>query len=313
MKILGLSFGRKMKCSEILVKKALMGAETAGAEVSFLRTVNLRIDHCVGCGACSAGMRAGKQIKCVIKDDYHIVEEAILDADAIIVAAPVFALAPVGQYKNFLDRFGPAHDRMAVEAEQEKREKQGSEPLDPRCLKRRLISYISVGGANTQNWVSYGLSGMHILGISLWMKPVGHIDAYNMGQTGSPILDKDLMDRAYNLGKHMANAEGQDADSVAWMGEEGTCPVCHLNNITMTGTTTVECPLCGISGKLVVDGDKVRVDFPPEQQARSRYTRAGLQEHYLEIGGMGAIAGPKIAANKEMLEEEIKKFTAYLA
>lgn len=37
MKILGLTCGRKMSNSEILVKEALMGAEELGAEVELVR------------------------------------------------------------------------------------------------------------------------------------------------------------------------------------------------------------------------------------------------------------------------------------
>jgi hypothetical protein len=81
----------------------------------------------------------------------------------------------------------------------------------------------------------------------------------------------------------------------------------------MTGTTTVECPLCGIRGKLIVDGDNVRVEFPPEQQARSRYTREGLQEHYLEINGFVKGIGPKLEAGKEKIDAGLKEFTEYLA
>lgn len=309
MKVLGLSFGRKMKNCEILVKQALMGAEAAGAEVTFLRTINLKVGHCIGCGGCGKGT----QIKCILKDDYLTIEEAVLDADAIIVAAPVYALGPVGQYKNFLDRFGPAHDRMALEAKQEARIANGEELLDARYFKRRFISYISVGGAHTPNWVSYGLPGMHLMGFSTWMKPLDQIDAYNMGHTGNPILDKELMKRAYRMGEVTAAALSQDPETVEWAGEPGTCPVCHCNHITFNGTTTVECPICGIYGKLSMDGDKVRIDFSPEEQARSRYTRAGLKEHYLEIQGMGAVAAPKIMANKEMLDQELKRFSDYLA
>lgn len=308
MKVLGLSFGRKMKNCEILVKQALRGAGNAGAQVSFLRTINLRVDHCIGCGACSSGMRAGKQINCCLKDDYHIIEEAILDADAILVAAPVYVLTPVGQFLNFANRFGPAHDRMALEAERDKRTKEGTEPLDERCLHRRYIAYISVGGAHTKNWVSYGLSGMHLLGFSTWMKPVGHIDAYDMGCTGSPLLDNDLMEQAFNLGEHIAAAD----EDTGWFGDPGYCPVCHLSHITLSGTTTVECPLCGITGELIVEGDEVRVDFPPEQRSRSRYTREGLLEHYLEIQSFGAVAGPKLAAGKELIDTQLKEFEAYL-
>ena len=83
----------------------------------------------------------------------------------------------------------------------------------------------------------------------------------------------------------------------------------------MNGTTTVECPICGIEGKIAIDGDKLTVEFSKEQQARARGTFAGLREHTTEIQGFGAICGPKIMANKEMLDEKmdrVKNFDKYI-
>ena len=53
MKVLGISFGRKMKCGDIMVKEALFQAKAAGAEVEFINTINMEIGHCKACGACS--------------------------------------------------------------------------------------------------------------------------------------------------------------------------------------------------------------------------------------------------------------------
>ena len=83
----------------------------------------------------------------------------------------------------------------------------------------------------------------------------------------------------------------------------------------MNGTTTVECPICGIEGKLSVDGDRVKVTFSEQQQARARGTFAGLREHTVEIQGFGAICGPKLAAVKDELPEMLdkyKNFDAYI-
>ena len=308
MKVLGLSFGRKMKCSEILVKEALYKAKEAGAEVQFISTVDMNIQHCKGCGACSAGRDNGKQIKCIVKDDYEILEQAVLDADAIIVAAPVFAIAPVGQLKNFIDRFGPAHDRAALVAEQNKRTAEGKELLDERSFKDRYVGYISVGGASTQNWVSLGLPTMNIFGFSLMMKAVGQIDAYDMGRTANPVLDQDLMNRVGELGRRVAEAVGKPYEEVEWFGEEGTCPVCHCNLLTVNKTTTVECPICGITGHLSLDGENIKVEFSKEQQNRARGTKVGLQEHYDEIQGMKDVAIPKIIATKETLPPMLEKY-----
>ena len=78
--------------------------------------------------------------------------------------------------------------------------------------------------------------------------------------------------------------------------------------ITLNGTTTVECPVCGIEGKLTVDGEKVNVTFSKEQQERARWTFAGLQEHFLEIQGFGAIAGPKMQAAKDILPGLLQRY-----
>ena len=85
--------------------------------------------------------------------------------------------------------------------------------------------------------------------------------------------------------------------------------------LTVNGTTTVECPVCGIEGKISIDGDKLHVEFSEAQQARARGTFAGLREHTTEIQGFGAICGPKIMANKELLDKQmdrIKNFDKYM-
>ena len=58
IKILGLSFGRKMGNTDILVKEALYGAKEGRpeAEVKFINTNKLTIDRCTGCGACSSNL-----------------------------------------------------------------------------------------------------------------------------------------------------------------------------------------------------------------------------------------------------------------
>mgnify|MGYP004614484107 CR=1 FL=1 len=49
MKVLGISCGRKMGNTEILVKEALMGAEELGAEVELVRLNDLYRMQCLCC------------------------------------------------------------------------------------------------------------------------------------------------------------------------------------------------------------------------------------------------------------------------
>lgn len=316
MKVLGISLGRRNERSDIYCKQALMGVEAAAkaagkeVEVEFINTVNLKITHCHGCSTCY-NIKEDGIVRCAFKDDYQMLEEKILDADGIIVAAPVFSVGIIGQLKNILDRFGSSHDRASMIDENNKRLAEGRTPLDARYFKDRYVSYISVGGAWTEDWTSLGLPMMQLFGCSQNMKVVGQINANDQGRKTSPFLDPEMMQDVFDLGQNLLNNIGVPYDETTWFGKEGTCPVCHLNLMMMTGTTKVTCPVCGIHGTMRIEGDKVKVDFAPEQIRRARYTLVGLQEHHDEIGQMMVICMPKLEANKELLETKRKEYAAY--
>lgn len=310
MKVLGISFGRMNQRSDVMVKEALFAAKEAGADVQFINTVRLDIGHCRACDYCSRCKEKGDvEIHCCMKDDYHILEEACLDADAIIIAAPVYAVGIVGQFKNFVDRFGPSHDRAALLEENKKREEAGKPLLDARYFKDRYVGYISVGGAQTHNWVALGLPMLDLFSFSFCMKCVGHIDAYDQGRTGHPLFDKELMQKCHDLGTTVTNAVGKPYDEVdSWSGPEGVCPVCHNSLLSMTGTTKVECPICGIWGELSIDDGKVSVTFSDEEVKRSRGTLTGIYEHYNEIQNMITVCVPKLMAHKDNLPKMMEKY-----
>ena len=182
MKILGLSFGKKNANCDILTKEALYGAREAypDAEIKFINTQRLNIGRCIGCGACSTALEKGKDNNCIIKDDFQMLENEVRAADAIILAAPVYVLQPVGQFKDFVDRFSCRHDVSAINWVLDKR-RSGEMPGDPdefpqERLKRRTVSYISVGGASTENWTSMGTASLHLFGfVLLLFFPLFHV------------------------------------------------------------------------------------------------------------------------------------------
>ena len=98
MKLLGLSFGRKMANTEILVKEALTGAEDLGVEVGMARVTGLTIEPCRGGGECD------KNAICCIKDDMQVLYKKLKSADAIIVASPVYFGSVPAQLKAAIDR-----------------------------------------------------------------------------------------------------------------------------------------------------------------------------------------------------------------
>jgi multimeric flavodoxin WrbA len=59
MKLLGLSCGRKMQNTEVLVKEAMRAAEELGADVGMIRLLDLNIKPCTGCVNCVRSLMQG--------------------------------------------------------------------------------------------------------------------------------------------------------------------------------------------------------------------------------------------------------------
>jgi len=321
MKVVGISFGRRNGNTDILVKEALFGAKAAmpEIEVEFINTCTLNIGRCRGCGACSQSLEKGKDNDCILKDDFQKVEEILRTADSIILGAPVYVLQPVGQFKDFVDRFSCRHDYSAITWVLDKRrtgEMPGNADDFPmERFKKRTVSYISVGGATTDNWTSMGTATLHLFGFPPMMKVMGNYNANAMGHVANPLLDDKLISDIHEMGAR--TVLGLNDESVEFFQPDnkpqGVCPVCHQRLITiLPGTTTVECPICGIEGELSIVDGAVKVEFSEAQQNRARGTFAGLREHTVEIQSFGAICMPKIMANKERLDalmnERIKNF-----
>lgn len=321
MRVLGLSFGRKNGNCDIVVKQALLAAKDAGADVHFVNTVNLKLDRCTGCGACDKRRDKGGPSRCIIKDDFPFVENEILEADAMIVAAPVYVVAPVGQYKNLCDRMGPSHDRAFMTKENERRKKEGVPLLDERLFKDRFVSFISVGGARTPHWTSLGVVNMHMLTFSMQMTVVDQIDLYGMGDRVNPAFDPALMERLTRMGRDITTCVGKPKEEAPWFGdEEGVCPLCHNKLLFVRdGTTRVECPVCGCAGELSIVDGKIHVDYSEEELYHSRNRYGGVEDHCNEINDMmqGVMAKLKekgdqiptlLARHKEIVEVDKSQF-----
>jgi multimeric flavodoxin WrbA len=288
MKLLGLSFGRKMENNEVLVKEALMGAEEAGAEVGFIRMADLDIKNCTGCTMCAQSLFMGGTGKCVLKDDLPFVDERFLECDALVLGAPIYVLAPPGLYKTVADRFGPSHCTGFLLKARELQAAQGKDPakaFDERAFKERVAGFIATGGASSPPWLSLGLPSMNLLTFPLGVKVVDQM-LVSLGRqaNGHAVMTDELLARAHALGCNVAQETGKRQTEAAWHGDEpGTCPVCHSNLLTVTDRNPVVCAVCGISGTLRMDGDRITVTFSEAEQKRAFPTIAGHIEHWDEL------------------------------
>ena len=85
--------------SSILAEKAAEGAKAAGAEVECFILHNLDIRPCDACDICQeTGV-------CVLKDDMQSLYPKLENADAIVIASPIYWFTISAQTKLFIDRW----------------------------------------------------------------------------------------------------------------------------------------------------------------------------------------------------------------
>lgn len=317
-KVLGLSFGRKMKNTEILVKKALMTCEEAGYEVEFIRVDDLNIKNCTGCVSCVVGLISGRGVgKCHLQDDFYIIDEALMQSDALIIGCPTYETSPTGRFKTICDRFGPSHDVSFATTARERGLAQGKteeQIPDARLLKKRVAGLISVGGAMTQNWLAFNLPVMYELTMSMGIDVIDKFEYFGAMANEHVVAVEKEMSKAQAMGQHIVDAlallesEADEAKRTAWRGEEeGTCPVCHCDLLQITHKKNeVLCPVCGIYGQLEIQDGDIQVTFSEEEQNRSRLRYEGKLEHSTEISTCAV--GPGQIPD---LKERLTKYQGY--
>ncbi|MEG0773557.1 flavodoxin family protein [Clostridium sp.] len=86
-----------------LLKKAVEGATSKGAEVEIINLYKLNYKGCIGCFSCKR--KGSKSLyNCAIKDDLTSVFEKIKNADAVIFGSPVYFYDITGEMRSFLER-----------------------------------------------------------------------------------------------------------------------------------------------------------------------------------------------------------------
>lgn len=104
MKIIAINGSpRKTKNTATLLKKALEGAKSSGAETELIHLYDLDYKGCVSCFACK--LKNGKSYgKCAFKDGLTPVLEKVADADAIILGSPIYFESVTGYMRSFMER-----------------------------------------------------------------------------------------------------------------------------------------------------------------------------------------------------------------
>jgi multimeric flavodoxin WrbA len=102
LSVLGIACSpRRNGNSTRLLLEAMETAKAEGHTTELVYLSDLKINPCQGCNACSAdGI-------CVINDDILQLREKLIQADRLIIAAPIFMMGLNAQAKIIIDRMQP--------------------------------------------------------------------------------------------------------------------------------------------------------------------------------------------------------------
>jgi len=276
MKILGISAGTRNGRNDSICKEALLGAKEAGAEVEFIHLYDLDIKYCTGCNSCVRQMMSGKGNTCVVKDDFNWLMNEMLEADGILISAPIFEKGAPAIFHSLMDRFGPRTDKGMVIAATEIAKKTGGMAPDPRYLKNKVISYIGIGGSD---WMTRVQCDFSIHAMSPAWKV---IDNEAFSWSGAILVEEERIKRAHEIGSNIANA-ARDIENAAYKGESGLCPHCHCREFYFKPEGTVTCCNCGIEGKIEIQDNTYRFVFADEQLRHAHDSLEGKFIHCDDI------------------------------
>ena len=85
--------------SELLLGGVIEGLESAGARAELVRTHDLNLSPCNGCGGCE------KTGVCVIPDTFGALAERIIACDGVLFASPLYFMNVPARGKALIDRF----------------------------------------------------------------------------------------------------------------------------------------------------------------------------------------------------------------
>ena len=176
---------RKKGNSCVLAAAAAASAQEAGAEVTTFHLHTMKIAPCNGCDGCKR-----KGVYCTIQDDMQAIYPKIREADALLLASPIYWFTYTAQLKTCMDRL------------------YGLWNLDPNFFKDKPVGIILTYG-DTDVYTSGGINAIYTFEttfrflnarIAGWV--TGHCQMWATRRTS------ELMSTAAELGRKLAGEMG---------------------------------------------------------------------------------------------------------
>lgn len=104
MKVIAFNGSPRKDCNTaILLKKALEGAASQGAETKLIHLYDLNYKGCISCFACK--LKDGKSYgKCAVNDELAPIFKEVEEADAIILGSPIYFGTATAEMRAFMER-----------------------------------------------------------------------------------------------------------------------------------------------------------------------------------------------------------------
>ena len=307
-KIIGISAGRPMGNSELLLKHALKAAEEEGHEVSLIRLHDYYIKPCTGCELCTKLGRSGEPVHCMYKwdeDDFYSLMTQINESQGLILAAPAYHLMPPGIVTVLMNRLH-SFGYSGMFAQQHKD--------DPSW--RKICATIAVGGSD---WQGLQLTIMNFAATELICSQMNLVD--QMSVTGVPAKSMvatrpECLERAALLGKHVAEEVDKEGPAKYRGDRPEVCPICH-NELLLVRNGRVSCPVCDVHGDIELNGEgkigAIKWDGGIE---KSRFSQHGSTHHDDVMLKTVKIEAKKFYVfsdeQKETIQNMVKEWKDYL-
>ncbi len=171
--------------TEVLLNSFIKGTEAAGAEVETLRVADMGIKPCVNCDGCE------ETGECVIDDDMGYIYKKLAEADALVIASPIYFGAVSAHIKAAIDRF---QVYWFINF--------GNESLKHLKAKtKRPAFFLAVGGMKNKKYCDSVRIMAEALFLNTRLKFSGFLCLQGYDEKGSLARDPDALREAYEQGR----------------------------------------------------------------------------------------------------------------
>ena len=260
MKVLAIvASARKTGNSEIVAKE-IFAALPESTEKNMIRLVDFNIEPCRACYAC---LPAGKG--CIIQDDLDRLLQQVREADAVILASPVYFLGMHTRLKLLCDR--------CISVLNDAREYSG----------RRCVVAVPYG---VKGWEGCGVEATVSVARFLHLDVAGvlPIHAANPGEAARPEILEQARALAGLLISGRSDAMETQNRSVIRQttnSDDIVCSACGSGVVRLSGNGSVRCVICGTVGTIhangVSGGGSVQCEW--DRSEHFRYSVEGMMEH----------------------------------